>query len=75
MPFICVAAEIETPVVVETLKVATSEGAFGIVMGFQFIAAFQSPEDPPTHWALPAKTDGTAKKSNAVIDPSSGRPG
>jgi hypothetical protein len=38
MPFTCVLAEMETPVVLEDANVAVSDGPFGMVAGLQLAA-------------------------------------
>ena len=56
MPFTSVMAERETSVKLEKANVAVSDGAFGTVVGIQFVAVFQSPEPGfVCQVALPAK--------------------
>src|SRR5437879_12573585 len=43
MPFTCVLAEMETPVLLEDANVAVSNGPFGLVAGVQLPALFQLP--------------------------------
>ena len=65
MPLTSVSAEIETLVVLERPKVATSAGPLGIPFGVQLAAVFQSPEiGSRSHWALiPYVTVGTSNIS------------
>src|SRR5262245_60508420 len=57
-----VSAEIDTSVLCESPKVATSAGAWGTTFGVQLAAVFQSPEiGSRSHWALIAyATVGTS---------------
>jgi hypothetical protein len=56
MPSTTVSAEMETPVIVDTSKVAVSENPLGGPPAVQFAAVFQSPVTGlASHVALPAK--------------------
>src|SRR4030095_12646136 len=64
-----VSAEIDTSVLCESPKVATSAGALGTTFGVQLSAVFQSPEIASrSHWALIAyATVGTSNISEQRI--------
>ena len=56
MPFSCIWAERETPVMLDVANVAASVAELGTVAGVQLAAVFQSPvEGADFHVALPAK--------------------
>ena len=64
MPFTTTLAVMDTPVVKEWEKVATSENPLGTVAGDQLAAVFQSPTVAPLEGAqvaLPAKLFSAAK--------------
>jgi hypothetical protein len=65
--FTSVLAERETPVILDALNVAVSEGPFGTDDGVQFAAVFQSPElGLVFHVALPAKAPSVAETASAA---------